>query len=146
MSLSTHSVRTSFNPAFCQPTVMAFAQPCPEEAIPQIWYKRGKMLMEQQRYDAAVASFDTILKLQPEDVKSWVFRGIALFHLKYYQSALSSFQTAVAIAPDNREAWLFQGSVLKALERHSAAIECYRTALLLQQQEVRGCDEYPMWG
>lgn len=136
---------SSLNPVASPAIAPATAKSSPSDAIPQIWYNRGKMLVEQQRYNAAVASFDMALKFQPNDPKSLIFRGIALFHLHYYQSALGDFRTAAEMAPDNREAWIFQGAVLKALKHPGAAIECYRTALLLQQPEGMACEEYPMW-
>jgi tetratricopeptide (TPR) repeat protein len=139
------AVSPSFNAVRLSPTA-AVAQPGPHEATVQVWYNRGKMLVEQQRYNAAINSFDMALKLQPHETKSLIFRGIALFHLHYYQSALRDFRTATEIAPDNREAWIFQGVVLKALERHSAAMACYQTALLLQHRPEAGdFEKYPLW-
>ena len=115
------------------------------ETVPRVWYNRGKMLMERQRYNAAIASFDMALKSQPNDAKSLIWRGIALFHLNYYQSSLCDFRLATEIAPESRSAWIFQGVVLKALERDSAALACYRTALLLSEQDAAEDAQYPLW-
>jgi tetratricopeptide (TPR) repeat protein len=110
--------------------------PTANHTIHKIWYQRGKMLVEQHRYEQAITSFDTALALQPSDVNSWVFKGVALMRLGYNQSALASFQKALVLAPDHREAWIFQGTVLRAMDRQSEAIGCFRAALVLQQYAI----------
>jgi tetratricopeptide (TPR) repeat protein len=127
------------------PVSLTIANEDSRDTVPRVWYNRGKMLMEKERYNAAIASFDMVLKSQPHDAKSLIWRGIALFHLNYYQSSLRDFRSATEIAPESRAAWIFQGVVLKALERHGAAIACYRTALLLQEQDKAEDDQYPLW-
>jgi tetratricopeptide (TPR) repeat protein len=125
--------------------VRMYGRLAPDATIQKLWFSKGKVLTKQGYYEAALASFDASIKLQPNHCKSWVFRGIALTYLEQYRAALASFERALEISPDHREAWIFRGSVLKYLDRPDEAFESYSQALKLQQQDTEICNDYPLW-
>lgn len=103
------------------------------------------MLIQQGHYDAALASFDQALKLQPHHPKLWVFHGVVLAHLCSYRSALASFNRALELAPENREAWIFRGAALTQMGRCQEAQASYSQALRIQRQGGAKCRSYPLW-
>jgi tetratricopeptide (TPR) repeat protein len=115
------------------------------KTLHRLWCSRGAILTKQGYYEAALASFDAALRIQPNRSKTWVFHGVVLLHLQHYKAALASFDRALALSNTNSEAWLFRGSVLKKLEQHQEALFSYGQALKLQQQNFDRCRDYPMW-
>lgn len=116
-----------------------------ERMIQRLWYSRGKVLARQGYHEAALASFDAALRIQPRHHKCWVFRGVVLTHLQQYKAALVSFDRALEIAPDSRECWIFRGAVLTYLNCHHEARTSYSKALMMQKQATDICRDYPLW-
>ena len=136
-------------PASTQPISLAIGQ-CENRLVASsathwLWYERGKLLVEQGHYEAALSSFDTVLSMQPNEHRAWVFRGVVLAHLTYYESALDSFSKAIEIVADDRQVWIFRGAILSYLGRQSEAYTSYAIALKMQQQPSRYEESYPMW-
>lgn len=115
------------------------------KTLHRLWCSRGAVLTKQGYYEAALASFEAALRLQPNRSKTWVFHGVVLVHLQCYKAALASFNRAIDLSNTNREAWLFRGSVLKELEQFQEALFSYSQALKLQKQNSDICRDYPMW-
>ncbi|MBM0740783.1 tetratricopeptide repeat protein [Phormidium sp. CLA17] len=115
------------------------------KTLHRLWCSRGAVLTKQGYYEAALASFEAALRIQPNRSKTWVFHGVALVHLHHYKAALASFNRALDLSNTNREAWLFRGSVLKELQQYQEALFSYSQALKLQKQNSDVCRDYPMW-
>jgi len=113
------------------------------KALHRLWYGRGKVLTRQGYFEAALASFDAALRLQPRNPQSWIYRGVVLMHMQRYEGALVSFNRALEIAPKSREAWLFQGAVFRYLNCHHEALLSYNAALQLQDDRTK--EDYPLW-
>ena len=111
----------------------------------RLWCSRGAVLTKQGYYEAALASFEAALRIQPNRSKTWVFHGVVLVHLHHYKTALASFNRAIDLSNTNREAWLFRGSVLKELKQYEEALFSYSQALKLQKQNSDICRDYPIW-
>lgn len=88
------------------------------KTLHRLWCSRGAVLTKQGYYEAALASFEAALRIQPNRSKTWVFRGVVLVYLHHYKAALASFNRAIDLSNTNREAWLFRGSVLKELKQY----------------------------
>ena len=94
---------------------------------------RGRVLRKLGQYDAAMASYDRALKLDPNYENIWLNRGALLCdYLNLPQEALACFKRAVEIAPDNPLAWYNQGNTLRHLERYQEAIASYEKAIQLE--------------
>ena len=115
------------------------------KTLHRLWCSRGAVLTKQGYYEAALASFEAALRIQPNRSKTWVFHGVVLVHLHHYKAALASFNRAIDLSNTNREAWLFRGSVLKELKQYEEALFSYGQALKLQKQNSDICQDYPIW-
>src|SRR6476661_1572382 len=94
---------------------------------------RGRVLRKLGQYNAAMASYDRALKLDPNYQDIWLNRGALLCDfLNRPQEAFACFKRAVEIAPDNPLAWYNQGNALRHLERYQEAIASYEKAIELE--------------
>jgi tetratricopeptide (TPR) repeat protein len=148
MGLST--VSSSSNPClsskhFTQRSSLKANTPLTTKTLHRLWCSRGTVLTKQGYYEAALASFEAALRIQPNRSKTWVFHGVVLVHLQHYKAALASFDRALDLSNTNREAWLFRGSVLKELDQYQEALFSYSQALKLQKQNSDICRDYPIW-
>lgn len=134
LASSPRSTHTQCNAAIAAPVVTH-----------QLWYVRGKQLLQQGDYEAALACFDVALKLQPNQHRNWIFRGVILTHLQFYESALACFDRALELTPNDRNAWIFRGAVLTYLNRNTEALNSYNQALQIQQPISSDEENYPMW-
>jgi tetratricopeptide (TPR) repeat protein len=94
---------------------------------------RGRILRQLGEYDAALASYDRALELDPHYESIWLNRGALLCdYLGRSQEALACFQRALEITPDNHLAWYNHGNVLRKLGQYEEAIDSYEKAIELQ--------------
>jgi tetratricopeptide (TPR) repeat protein len=128
-----------------QRSAIKASSPLTTKSLHRLWCSRGAILTKQGYYEAALASFEAALRIQPNLSKTWVFHGVVLVHLQHYKAALASFNRALDLSNTNREAWLFRGSVLEVLEQHQEALSSYSQALNLQKHNSDICRDYPMW-
>ena len=49
------------------------------------WNDKGIALDELEKYSEAIACFDEVIKLDPENSKAWINKGIALSSLERYE-------------------------------------------------------------
>ena len=106
-------------------------QPKPQDA--DAWYKQGeKQYWQDKNYEAALASFDRVVELDPKKYKAWNYRGLALNQLKRSHEALNSFDEALEINPSYPNAWNNRGLVLHYLEYYHKAIISFDKALEIQ--------------
>ncbi len=89
-------------------------------------------LCREGRFREAIALFDQIIQLEPDNYAAWYGRGDALANLKHYQDALNDFNRAILLNPYSNETWTFRGVVLLYLERFQEALESCERALKLQ--------------
>lgn len=148
MGLSTVSACSTAYPSsqlYAQRVSPKVNDPLTTKTLHRLWCSRGAVLTKQGYYEAALASFEAALRLQPNRSKTWVFHGVVLVHLHHYKAALASFNRAIDLSSTNCEAWLFRGSVLKELEQYQEALVSYGQALRLQKQNSEICRDYPIW-
>lgn len=98
-------------------------------------YDRGLVLLSEGYYEAAIASFDQALHINPQDADAWYQRGHALANLERYRQAIDSFEQALLIAPDLEEAWVYRGAMLIHLGDYETALASCDQALKLQPQD-----------
>src|SRR5262245_53190063 len=96
------------------------------------YYNRGNVLQALGHLDAAVASYDTAIALQPDYPKAYLNRGNVLKALMHLDAAVASYDTAIALQPDYAEAYSNRGTGLQALGQLDAAVASYDTAIALQ--------------
>ncbi len=134
------------------------------EALANLWLRRGNAFQYGLgEYDAALACYDRVLQLQPDQAKAWHHRGNALLNgYRQPDTAIASYQRAIELDSQFALSWRNQGNALVELQRYSEAISCYDQALRFspndeiaaqarhQAQQELGLDiqpntTYPVW-
>lgn len=134
------------------------------EALATIWLRRGNAFQYGLgEYDAALACYDRVLQVQPDNAKVWHHRGDALLY-GYHQpdTAISSYRRSLELDPQFSLSWRNQGNAFMELQRYSEAIACYDRVIQLnpndgiaiqarqQAEKKSGLDlqpntTYPVW-
>ena len=68
---------------------------------------KGKLLLEDGKFDDALACFDQALLLNLHDPELWNFKGVTLRSLGRYQEALECFNKSLEIDPRDKFASWF---------------------------------------
>ncbi len=79
---------------------------------PQPYYMIGLIAKSQSRADAAIAAFQRVLKIDPNDVGTNVNLGQIYSQQRKYPDAIAAFRTALAAEPYNGTALYNLGTVL----------------------------------
>ncbi len=101
--------------------------PPPETATE--WFEMGLKQAQVGELEAAIASWDQALAMEPTLMVAWHNRGSALGNLGQLEAALANFQQAATHDPTDEFVWFNQGMILEALERNTDAIHSYQKAL-----------------
>jgi len=100
----------------------------------QAHFRRGGVLHQLQRHEAAVASFAAAIECSSGDPATYLAhfqQSFALVALGRQEAALKALSEAIALKPDHFESYVTRGNVLLDLKRHPAAIEDYDAAVAL---------------
>jgi tetratricopeptide (TPR) repeat protein len=62
------------------------------------------VLFKIGRYEEAMVSYDTALRINPDSYQAWNNRGVALVELGRYDEAIESYDKALRINPEYTEA------------------------------------------
>jgi predicted O-linked N-acetylglucosamine transferase (SPINDLY family) len=92
----------------------------------------GDVQKTMRRFDAALASYDHALAIEPGFALAHFNRALTLHTLGRLAEALSSCDAAVSLDPALPEAWNHRGCVLGALDRASEAVASFDRALALR--------------
>jgi thiazole synthase ThiGH ThiG subunit/Flp pilus assembly protein TadD len=99
-------------------------------------YEKGLALINQERYQEAIAAFDAAIKLKPNVAVAWISRGVALERLGNHAEALASHEQAIKLEPNNFLAWYNKGIQLQELGRYQEAIVAHDHALKLHPNDI----------
>jgi tetratricopeptide (TPR) repeat protein len=94
-----------------------------------LFLEKANILVANQSYEEAIASFDKAIEFKPDAPEAWHNRGVALGSLKRYEEAITSFDKAIKFKPDDDNAWYNRGIVLGNLNRYEEAIASYGKAI-----------------
>jgi tetratricopeptide (TPR) repeat protein len=95
---------------------------------------RGQTQLKLDQPEAALASFDEVLALEPGHTDAMLKRGAALERLQRLNEAIECYDRAIATDSTMTMAYLHKGGVFNRLERYSEALECYEQALKSQEK------------
>ena len=94
------------------------------------WFKQGEEYFKLGRLEEAIACFDQIISIKPNDHLAWHNRGVALSDLGKLEEAVASYDQALHFQPDDHLAWLNRGALLSNnFNKHEEAITCFDQAL-----------------
>ena len=99
-------------------------------------FGHGTALLETGRFDAALASFDRAIALDPGNADALSNRGNALAALRRHDDALASFDRALELRPDDPMTLFNRGNTLIALQRPADAVAAYDRALAVRPDEA----------
>ena len=78
--------------------------------------RRGTLLCESKQFDAALASFDKVLELDPRLPKRFSYRGVGLQETMQLDAALADYDKAIELNPHFAEAYYNRGVIRQASE------------------------------
>ena len=104
---------------------------------PLAFYGRGVLLASRKRaFTRAIADFDKVLELQPDNIDALILRGDAYSQLGQAGRALVDLNRAVADAPDNAQAVLHRGVAQGRRGEDRLALADYDQAIKLNPRYV----------
>lgn len=95
---------------------------------------RGQSMLSLDDAQAAVACFEEVLSLDPNNAEAWVRKGTALERLQQLDGAIECYDRAIAADKALTVAYLHKGGLFNRMERFSEALECYERALRTQEK------------
>ncbi|MFB2923207.1 CHAT domain-containing protein [Aerosakkonema funiforme] len=105
----------------------------------EFWFNQGLHELRSSDFAGAIASFDRVVEIKPDNYEAWYNRGEAQRYLGRYQEAVASFDRAMAIKPDRHETWYNRGLALFELGRLEDAIASFDRAIEIKP------DQYEVW-
>jgi tetratricopeptide (TPR) repeat protein len=95
---------------------------------------RGQSQLKLDQPEAALASFDEALAIDPAHTDALLKRGAALERLQRLNEAIECYDRAIAADGTMTMAYLHKGGVFNRMERYNEALECYEQALKSQEK------------
>ncbi|GBF81285.1 tetratricopeptide repeat protein [Aphanothece sacrum] len=96
------------------------------------WFNLGIQQANLGDLEAAIASWDRALEINPSLSQAWHNRGSALGNLGRLEEAIASFERAIALNTNDFQSWNAQGNAFSTLERWEEAITCWDHCLELE--------------
>lgn len=94
---------------------------------------KGQSMLNLDNAEAALASFDEALAVDPKNTDALVKKGVALERLQKLDDAIRCYDEAIAVNGGMTIAYLHKGGLFNRMERFTEALECYEKALRTQQ-------------
>jgi tetratricopeptide (TPR) repeat protein len=101
-------------------------------AIAEFQSTLAAMLQAQQRSVEALAAYDRLIALQPNDVGAYVNRGNALGNLGRHAEAVASYDQAISLEPGQATAHNNRANTLRDLGRFADSVESCDRAIALR--------------
>jgi tetratricopeptide (TPR) repeat protein len=101
----------------------------------------GLALSSLGRQQEALASFDRMAELDPDNPNVWINRAEILYRLKRYAEALESSEKALTLKPDDATALYNHARALNILGRYDEAVRGFDSVLLLRPDDANAWDE-----
>jgi tetratricopeptide (TPR) repeat protein len=95
---------------------------------------KGQSLLSLDKASEALACYDEILALAPDNREALVKKGMALEQLRRIDEALGCYDRAIATDASLTIAYLQKGGLYNRLERYDEALQCYEQALRTQEK------------
>ncbi len=94
-----------------------------------MWEQRGRFLLEMNRYEEAITSFDEAIKRPHHTGDLEKYRGYALMQINRYDEAIVSFDEAIKSHRNDGWCWKQRGIACAKAGRYSQALESFKIAL-----------------
>ncbi|MDZ7644379.1 MAG: sulfotransferase [Woeseiaceae bacterium] len=93
------------------------------------WMALGGLLMEMNKYPAAITVFEKVTKLEPRNPQAWASLGGAYGRSMYPEKAVKAYETAVEIDDTMPNIFASYAWELKTVGDQAGALEAYRRAI-----------------
>lgn len=93
------------------------------------WMALGGLLMEMNKYPAAITVYQKVTKLEPRNAQAWASLGGAFGRSMYPEKALQAYEKAVAIDDKSPHVLASYAWELKTVGDQAGALETYRRAI-----------------
>lgn len=97
----------------------------------KVFYNLGLVRSLMGRHTDAIDAYDSVLKIDPDDVETLINKSSAYIELKKYVHSLSIAEEAIKINPLIPEAWVNKGTALSNLNLFEESITAYQEACRL---------------
>ena len=104
----------------------------------QVWYNRGKALVQLERWEEAIASHDKALEIKSDDYLAWNNRAEALGKLERWEEAIASCDKALEINSGYYLAWYNKANFLVSNGSLTEAVNCYDKSLEIKPNFYEG--------
>lgn len=91
--------------------------------------------MKREEFEEAIAFFDQVLEMNPENADAWNNKGVALFQLGRPVEALAAYDRALQADSESREPLRNRAFVLRTMGRFEEALEIYE-AIITDEPEA----------
>ncbi len=99
----------------------------------------GETLIQQERYEEALAVYDQALALNSTLAEAYSNKGSLLWNLERHEEALAAFERACDLEPENADFYMSMGDLLQVMERDEEALAAYGTAQRLEPDNAECC-------
>ena len=97
----------------------------------RIYYNRGTLLGQLNRYEEAIADFDKVIAIFPGHELAYGNRATANYFLGKYQAALYDYNNAIALNANNANSYYGRALTYRALGNFAAAQDDFRESCKL---------------
>ncbi len=104
------------------------------QTIPSAYSNRGKLLLEEKKYEEALSDFNKAVELDPNFAQVYNNRGALLMDLNRYEESKKDFDRAVALQPQFAFAYNNRGMLMHKMENDSAALYDYNKAIEMKPE------------
>lgn len=93
---------------------------------------KGTILENFGKYEAAIASYDRAISLQPNNPDAWYRKARLCADLSDWEEALFCYEKTLELKPNRLEAWRDRGILLYKLKRYEESVSNYLQCLKFQ--------------
>src|SRR6266566_1658579 len=100
------------------------------------WIDEGDNFRNLKQYPEALAAYEQVIRLDPNDAYAFIQKGSILAELKRFREALGACEQAIRLDPNDAVAYINKGYALLKLKRYEEALEAYEQAIRLNPNFV----------
>ena len=115
------------NPVLSPPAVAL--QPTAEDLL-----TLGISKANSGNYEEAIAAYNRVLQISPNNVDAYLQRGIAYIEQNKYQAAIADMTEVIKLNPNNSRAYFWRGLARDYSEDNQGALEDYSHAIRLDPE------------
>ena len=99
-----------------------------------ILYNKGLILYQLKKYDVALKSLQTVIKLEPNFSYAHSTLSVTYLQLNKIDDAIYHCELAIKLNPDYSDAYSNKATILASMNKHVEALECIDFAIMQNPQ------------